>query len=134
LITELAKLLYERGTGLEEMEHIRITPENFADLVALVEKGELTSRIAKDILPAMQETGDDPRAIIASRGMQQVSDRDAIRDAAEAVIQDYTAAAADYRNGKKTALQFLIGKTMARLHGKGNPQAIQEALIRILVS
>jgi aspartyl-tRNA(Asn)/glutamyl-tRNA(Gln) amidotransferase subunit B len=109
---------------------LKINPENFADLVALVERGELNSRMAKDILAVMFETGEDPRTVIASRGMRQVSDKEMISKIVEEVISDNHKAILDYKKGKENAIQFLVGQVMSKLEGQGNPLVIREIFIK----
>jgi len=129
LTSDLYGLIKEQGITFDEL---KITPENFADLVALVQKGDLTSRMAKDLIPKMQETGDDPRTIMKAHGIQQIAREDIIQNAAEKVLQANKKAVEDYKNGKETALKFLIGKTMAELKGQGNPQIIEKVLTKTL--
>src|SRR3989344_8243614 len=61
---------------------IKVNPENFADLVVLVEKGDLSSRMAKDIFLIMVEEGVDPREVMRREGIAQVSDMESIAKAA----------------------------------------------------
>ena len=86
LITELAKLLYERGTGLEEMDYIKITPENFAEFIARIYHQEVSSSGAQALLKEMFETGEDPSVIIEKKDLAQVSDAEELAQAAQEVI------------------------------------------------
>src|SRR3989344_3650135 len=60
---------------------IKVNPENFADLVVLVERGDLSSRMAKDILLLMMESGEDPREIMKRENIAQISDKESIANA-----------------------------------------------------
>ncbi|MAF79530.1 Asp-tRNA(Asn)/Glu-tRNA(Gln) amidotransferase GatCAB subunit B [bacterium] len=125
LTSDLFGLLKEKNISFEDL---KINPENFADLAALASKGELSSRMVKDILPKMAETGEDPRAIMDKEGIEQVSDEDAILKVIQKVIGENEQAVKDYKGGNENTLKFLIGQTMKELKGQGNPQRIQKIL------
>ncbi len=125
LTSDLLGLMNQEGIGLNEL---KIKPEGLAHLVALIEKKEISSRMAKDILLQMFKTGLDPHEIIKEKGISQVSDEDLIRKSIQEVLAENPAALADYKKGKGNALQFLIGKTMAKLKGQGNPDVISKLL------
>jgi aspartyl-tRNA(Asn)/glutamyl-tRNA(Gln) amidotransferase subunit B len=129
LTSDLKGFMNTKSIGFE---NLKISSENFADLVDLVLEGAISSRIAKDLIPEMQDSGLDPRAIVKNKGMEQVSDDETIKEAVTKVISENPGAVSDYKSGKKTALQFLIGKTMAELKGKGHPGKIGEHLKRQL--
>ncbi|OHB19635.1 MAG: glutaminyl-tRNA synthase (glutamine-hydrolyzing) subunit B [Parcubacteria group bacterium RIFCSPHIGHO2_02_FULL_40_12] len=128
LITELAKLLYERGTGLEEMDYIKITPENFAEFIARIYHQEVSSSGAQALLKEMFETGEDPSVIIEKKDLAQVSDAEELAQAAQEVIAENPKPVEDYRKGKKESLQFLVGLVMKKTKGKANPQVAREIL------
>ena len=88
--------------------------------------------MAKDILLRMAETGLDPHVIIERDGVRQISDEGALRAAAAAVIGEFPEPVADYQGGKTSALQFLVGQTMKRLGGLGNPVLIRVILEELL--
>ena len=125
LTSDLLGLINQEGIGLNEL---KIKPEGLAHLAALIDKGELSSRMAKDILLQMFQTGLDPHEIIKEKGISQVSDEEVIKKAIQEVVAENPTAVADYEKGKQNALQFLIGKTMAKLKGQGNPEIISKLL------
>ncbi|MFA4999370.1 MAG: Asp-tRNA(Asn)/Glu-tRNA(Gln) amidotransferase subunit GatB [Parcubacteria group bacterium] len=106
----------------------KVSPENMADLVILITKGNLSSRMAKDILTEMYEKGLDPRNIINEKGITQVTDERTIAKAIKEVLAENLKAVEDYKKGKGNALQFLFGKVMIKLEGQGNPEAIKKSL------
>ncbi len=132
LITELARLLYERGTGVEEMEHIKITPENFAEFITRIYHQEISSSGAQVLLKEMFETGEDPSVIIEKKDLAQVSDTEELMRAAKEVIAENPKPVEDYKKGKKESLQFLVGLVMKKTRGKANPQVAREILEREL--
>ncbi len=129
LTSDLRGLLLEREMTLDEC---KVDPENFADLIILVHKKEVSSRGAKDILVKMLETGLDPREIMRSENLTQVSDESALRPMAERIVSENPKAVEDFRKGKSNALQFLVGKAMAGLKGSGNPTVLQKIFRDVL--
>ena len=109
-----------------EIGEIKIDPENFADLVILASSGKISSRTTKDILKKMLETGMDPNDIVKQENLTQISDEDALEQTVRVILEKHPAAVADFKKGKENALQFLIGKAMAELKGKGNPKILQD--------
>ena len=125
LTSDVKGYLNELKIGIESL---KITPENFSDLIILVIKSEISSRIAKDLIKDMHLTGNDPRQIIEEKGLGQVSDEGIIKKAVEEIIAENPTAANDYRQGNENVLQFLIGKSMAKLKGRGNPEKIKKII------
>lgn len=125
LTSDLAGLMNEFGT---ELPKIKVTAEQFAELIDLITDGKINSRQAKDILRKMFETGDDPEDIISKSGIQAVSDEGSIKTVVLEVIVENPKAIKDFKKGKSASLQFLVGKTMAKLRGAGNPETIKRIL------
>ncbi|MDP2735943.1 MAG: Asp-tRNA(Asn)/Glu-tRNA(Gln) amidotransferase subunit GatB, partial [bacterium] len=115
-------------------EGFRITPEDFAELILLIEEGTISSAVAKQVLKEMFLTGGDPSHIIEEQGLSQISDEASIREMAQSVILKNSKAAEDYRKGKGNALQFLVGKLIASSKGAANPDIARKALQGLLDS
>ena len=113
-------------------EDFLITPENFAELVLLIEKGEISSPIAKQVLKEMFAKGGDPSQIIQAKGLAQVSDEASIQKIAQEIIEKNPKAVEDYKKGKETALQFLVGQLMAKTKGTVNPETARTILQALL--
>lgn len=128
--SDLRGLMTEKAAIVGEL---KIDPENFADLIELVYTSKINSRVAKDVLLKMFETGMDPLAIVEEGGLAQVSDEGKLKEVAQKTIEANPAAVADYKKGKSNALQFLVGKAMAQLKGSGNPQVLQEIFKRLII-
>jgi len=129
LTSDLRGLMIEAGIGFNAE---KISPEHFADLIEFISHNRVSSRGAKDILKKMFETGLDPHAILKESDMEQISDTTALKTMAEQILIANPNAVKDYKSGKLNALQFLIGKAMAELKGKGNPGVLQEIFKDIL--
>lgn len=123
LSSDLVGLLNTRGW---ELADLKFTPEYFADLIALAAKGEISSRVAKDVLIKMADTGLDAHQIVKAENLGQISNQNELMEVVSAIIKENPSAAEDYKKGKEQALQFLTGKAMARLKGRGNPKVLQD--------
>jgi aspartyl-tRNA(Asn)/glutamyl-tRNA(Gln) amidotransferase subunit B len=120
---------YAKNSGIE-YEHV--TPEAFVELMRMVEGGELSSRGAKDVLAIMAELGGSPKAIATEKGLLQVSDPEALRTNVREVLEANPSTVADYKSGKESVLQFLVGQTMKATKGAGNPALLRELLLEEL--
>ncbi len=131
LLSDIKGLMNEQKTVIKELN---VTPENFADLIVLISQGEISSRLAKDILKEMFLTGLDPHQIIKDKGLTKISDNTIIEQIIDEVIKENPKAVEDYKKGKENALQFLIGQAMAKLKGRSNPDDIKNILKKIINS
>jgi aspartyl-tRNA(Asn)/glutamyl-tRNA(Gln) amidotransferase subunit B len=129
LTTDLQGLL--KGASVSG-EDFLITPENFAEFITMIEEGKISSKIAKIVLEEMFKTGADPSHIIEEKGLVLITDETEIEKIIHQVISENQKAVSDFKKGKETALQFLIGKIMAKTKGKANPKIAREILTRIL--
>ncbi len=107
---------------------LKIEPEHLAHLVGLIQQGKISSRIAKDLLPKMLETGEDPENLIKTDNIELVSDERALGTIADEVIAKNEKSATDYKNGKENALQFLVGQIMAKTKGTADPEIAKKIL------
>ncbi|ETN89170.1 Asp-tRNA(Asn)/Glu-tRNA(Gln) amidotransferase subunit GatB [Thermus sp. NMX2.A1] len=128
LLADVAGLLNERGLTLEQT---RLTPEGLARLVALFERGEITSRVAKELLPEVLE-GKDPEALVRERGLRVVADEGALRAVVTEVIAAMPEAAESVRQGKLKALDALLGQVMRRTKGQAKPDLVRRLLLEAL--
>lgn len=119
--------------GIRSVRDTKVQPENIAELVALIGEGRLNSRLAKDMLKEMFETGESPRDVLDRGGALQISDQEILKDAVASTIAENPKAAEDYRKGKENAAQFLFGQAMKKLKGQANPELLNK-LLRDLLS
>jgi aspartyl-tRNA(Asn)/glutamyl-tRNA(Gln) amidotransferase subunit B len=115
-------------------ENIGIRPEHLAEIVHMVQQGEINQLTGKEVLALTRASGQAPRAIVAERGLAQVSDESLMQDVVARVIATHEAAVSDYRNGKKAAIGFLLGQAMREMKGTGNPDALRRILVQHLDS
>lgn len=115
-----------------EITECKITPENLAHLIMLIDKGTISSKIAKKVFDEMFETGKDANKIVEDNGMVQVSDEGAIKEVVKKVVENNPKSIEDYKAGKDRALGFLVGQVMKETHGKANPGVVNKLLLEIL--
>ncbi len=125
IITELQKNLFEKG---QEMDELKITPENFAELIKIIYEGEINSTAAQTVIAEMFETGGDPSQIIEEKNLAQTSDEGELGEVVEKIIADNPKSVEDYKAGKENAIKFLMGQVMKETGGKANPQMVMEIL------
>lgn len=131
LITEFPKITEELNLRGDEILS-RITPENIAELIVLTHKGTISSSATQEVLMEVAKTGEDPHTIVEQKGLAQISAAGELESLVQEVINENTKAAEDYKRGKPGAIQFLVGKTMAKSRGKANPQVASELISRLL--
>ncbi|MEK9179936.1 MAG: Asp-tRNA(Asn)/Glu-tRNA(Gln) amidotransferase subunit GatB [Patescibacteria group bacterium] len=129
ILNDLRGLMAESGVNFADL---KIEPEHIAHLEALIKKGTIGSRQAKDVLKKMFEIGADPEDIVRDEGLATVKDEGEIKSVIESVIVENPSAVADYKKGKAQALQFLVGKAMSKLKGRGDPGKLKEILEKAL--
>lgn len=126
---DFLRIINETSAAISE---VRITPENFAELVLLAAENKISNLAAKQVLIEMFRSAEDPSDIIDRLGLWQISDTGEIEDIAAHIIKENPAAVRDYKKGKAASLQFLVGQVMKESRGKANPKLAQDIIARIL--
>ncbi len=125
IITRLFALLKEKNISLADC---KITPENFAELMAMIAHKKISAQNAVKVLKIMFDHGSDPSQVIDEQGLAQVSDEGELNKIIAQVIIANPYSVKDFQAGKKQALQFLIGQVMAATKGKADPKTAGEML------
>jgi len=117
-----------------EIEQAPVRPNQFAQLLARFQDNTISGSIAKEVLDAMWtgEIARDADAIIAAKGLRQISDSGAIEKIVDDVLAENAAIVAEYQAGKQKAFNSLVGKVMAATKGKANPVQVNAMLKRKL--
>jgi len=105
-----------------------VAPENLADLLALIEQGVISGKIAKTVFDDMARTGKPPKQIVEEKGLVQITDTDAIDDVVAEIISKNPKEVAAYKNGKTKLMGFFVGQVMKETRGKANPKLVNEIL------
>ncbi len=129
IINNLRAKMAESQTQLAEL---KFQPGSILELIDLVERGRISTRMAQDIFAEMFATGASPAKIAEQKNLTQVSDPAAIEKLCEEAIAANPGPAADFRAGKTAALNFLKGQVMKLSKGKANPALAGEILERKL--
>ena len=104
----------------------------FAKLMTMINKNELSSRGAKDILKIMIEAGGAPDVIANEKGLIQKSNEEEIRAIAKKIIEANPDAAEEYKKGKESLLQFFVGQGMKETKGSANPEMLKKIILEFL--
>jgi aspartyl-tRNA(Asn)/glutamyl-tRNA(Gln) amidotransferase subunit B len=127
---ELRRLLKEGD--LEDAAAAPVAPDALAALIAIVDRGTLSSSAAKTVFERMWTTGQPPAAIVEAEGLGQVGDEAALGALVREVIEKNPDAVAQIAAGRMNAFGFLVGQVMKASQGKGNPKVITDLLKKAL--
>ncbi len=105
-----------------------VPPDRLADLLALVRGGTISNNIAKDVFDEMWDTGKPPGAVVAEKGLEQITDTAALEARVDEILAAHPAEVAAYRGGKKKLMGFFVGQVMRATRGKANPKLVNELL------
>jgi aspartyl-tRNA(Asn)/glutamyl-tRNA(Gln) amidotransferase subunit B len=125
VVGDLVGLLKAVG---KEMTDSPVSARHLGELVALIGNGELTGKLAKEILPKMFETGDAPQTIMEREGLKQISDTGALERMVDDVLAANPKQVDQYKGGKTTVIGFLVGQVMKASRGQANPGVVNELL------
>jgi len=125
VVGDLMALLKASG---KEITASPVSARHLGNLVALIGKGELTGKLAKEILPKMFETGEAPQAIMEREGLKQISDTSALEKIVDEVLAANPKQVEQYKGGKTAVIGFLVGQVMKASRGQANPGTVNELL------
>ena len=122
---DLAGLLKAANRDITESP---VPARYLGELVAMIVKGELTGKMAKEVLLKIAETGDAPALIVEREGLKQISDTSALDRIVDEVIAANPKQVEQYRSGKTSVIGFLVGQVMKASRGQANPAAVNGIL------
>jgi len=126
IMTDITRILNEKE---EEPNDIPFTAEQLGELITLIDKGTISSSIAKKVLEELFENPRKPEEIIKEKGWIQISDEGAIKEVVLKILEANPQSVADYKAGRDRALGFLVGQAMKETKGKANPQLLNKFFI-----
>ena len=109
-----------------------VPPKKLADLLALIDKGVISGKIAKTVFDEMWQSGKEPARIVEEKGLVQVSDTGAIETIVDEIMAANMGQVEEFRSGKEKVLGFFVGQVMKASKGKANPAVVNEILIKKL--
>ncbi len=127
LTSVLLKEVNERKISIDQM---KLTPQGLVDLIKKVEDNVVSNLAGKDILGSMLDSGKSAEAIIAEQGLAQVSDDGALERVLDEIFAAHADVVAQVKQGKQSAVGFLVGQAMKKSQGKANPKKLGELITR----
>lgn len=115
-----------------EITDTKLTPENLAELISLIEKGTISNNIGKQILVEMLKDGTKASVIVEKKGLSQITDEGAIKEIVQKVVDAHPSEVEAYKNGKTNLLGFFVGQVMKETKGRANPKTVNELLKEII--
>lgn len=117
-----------------EVEDMRFSSKEFADLIKIIDSGKISNKIGKKVLREMFEEGKDPNKIVKEKGLIQINDEGEIEKIVDETLDENPESIEDYKNGKDRALGFLVGQVMKKTRGKANPGIVNKLISKKLNS
>lgn len=115
-----------------ELDDVKITSQGLGEMIQLIEKGTISTKIAKTVFKGTLETGKSPAQIVEEQGLVQISDEGAIVAIVDQIIAANPQSVEDFRAGKDKAIGFLVGQIMKETKGKANPGLVNKLLMERL--
>ena len=110
----------------------RVTPVMLGQLIRLIDSGAIGGKSAKEVFDEMSASGEAPEAIVERKGLAQISDPAAIREAAARVLEKNVTQVEQFRAGKAQVFGFLVGQLMKETRGKAKAELANEILRELL--
>lgn len=130
IMGEIAAYLKENHI---EISDTKLTPENLAELISLIEKGTISNNIGKQILiEDMITKGEKASDIVERKGLSQISDEGAIKEIVQKIISAHPSEVEAYKNGKTNLLGFFVGQVMKETKGRANPKTVNQLMREFL--
>ena len=124
----LSELLARMSDADRHAGRLPVAPETLAALVARIDDGSISGRMAKELLPDLIATGRTVDDLVKEKGLVQISDEGSIRNAVAKVVGNHPEQVATYRAGKTATLGWFVGQVMKALQGQGNPGVVNRLL------
>jgi len=130
VMTEVMREMKGRAGAEDEVSFAQwpITPASLAELIRLVDQGDINGKTAKDVFARMWASGESPKAIVEREGLSQVSDTGAIEGAIKEVIEASPDQVATYKKGRTNTLGWFVGQVMKKTGGRANPKMVNELM------
>lgn len=129
IMGEIAAYLKEEHI---EITDTKLTPDNLAELISLIEKGTISNNIGKQIIIEMMKDGTKASVIVEKKGLSQISDEGAIKELVQKVVDAHPNEVEAYKNGKTNLLGFFVGQVMKETKGRANPKTVNQLIKEII--
>jgi aspartyl-tRNA(Asn)/glutamyl-tRNA(Gln) amidotransferase subunit B len=125
VMTDVLRVVSEKKVRLDAFP---IHPSRLAAMIGLMQEGTISGTIAKELFEEMLTDPEEPKAIVLKKGWMQISDTSAIEQAVNDVLAAFGKQVEQFLAGDQKVFGFLVGETMKRMKGKGNPRLVNEIL------
>jgi aspartyl-tRNA(Asn)/glutamyl-tRNA(Gln) amidotransferase subunit B len=129
IMGDIAAYLNTKKLSITE---IALQPTTLAELIALIENGTISGKIAKDILPDLLIEGGSAKELVERKGLIQISDKGALEAIIEQVLQANPKELEQYRNGKTKLIGFFVGQVIKQTGGRADPKLTNQLLAQKL--
>lgn len=131
VVGELTRLFKDHS--LTHWSEVPIELESFAQLLKMIQKNEISGKIAKEVLEVMWETGKTPEVIVSEKGLSLISDESEIEKVVIEIINKNQEKAEEYRKGKEKLFGFFVGQVMKATKGQASPEVVNKILKEKLI-
>jgi len=129
MMGDLMRIMNEENKSIED---ISLKPAQMAGMLALIENGTISGKIAKTVFEEMCRTGKDAAVIVKEKGLVQISDTGEIEKAVDEILAKSPGEIARFRAGDEKLIGFFVGQVMKATKGKANPKLLNELLMKKL--
>jgi aspartyl-tRNA(Asn)/glutamyl-tRNA(Gln) amidotransferase subunit B len=124
----MGEMLRELKNDDRGIENLPISPEQFTDLLKLIDKGAISGKMGKIVFGEMFNTGKPADVIVKEKGLVQISDSSAIEKLVEEILKANVEQVESYKNGKDKVFGYLVGQIMKASKGQANPAVVNQLL------
>ena len=128
LLGDIASYLNKTNLSMEET---KFNEEKFVKIVTMLDKGDISSKIFKEILTDLFETDDEVNTLLDKHGISSLSDDD-LRNIIKNILDNNEDNVNDYKNGNERVLKFFVGQIMKETKGSANPVLVNQILLEEL--
>ena len=125
LMGDIAAYIRENNISIKDLN---LKPEHLSGMLKMIDSGAITGKVAKTLLVEVIQTGKDPEDLVKEKGLEQISDQASLETTIYDVIRENPKTADDFKNGKDSAIMFLVGRVMQKTKGRANPNKVNEML------
>jgi aspartyl-tRNA(Asn)/glutamyl-tRNA(Gln) amidotransferase subunit B len=129
LMNDVLRMINERGLAAADLH---LSPTYLAEIIKLVDAGEINTSTGKSLLEKVQDSGKAPLKIVKEEGLARVGDEEAIRAYCAAVVAENPEQVASYRKGKVSLIGWFVGQVMRKSGGKADPQVARNIMEGLL--
>lgn len=128
MMGEVFRLMNKSGLEREEINQIKVKPQQLVEVIGLIEKKSINNNAGKKVLEIVYNEGGEVASIIESQGLAQQSDEGVLRTAVIQILDENPAEVSRWLNGEEKVVKFLMGQVMRAMRGTGDAQSVQRLL------